>query len=447
MNPSSSGFLLCPCSTGLLIAQGLALELCWDLLDLRGFLCTWYFWDDSSVTAIFGRRQAPYKGPKPLQTLDLSFHNIKAVPLDLSVYRQAVGSPSRFLQTYCGLPSWAGKSLIIWDHFQVDLLPRDIAVFLDEPIEGDGEEAARLTQHGGLGQQKVQKGSPKKSLNRQSSMGPARKESRDSRGVIHSCESKHLHGLDPVADSPPAVCEISGLDPDPSFSVQNPAKAMMITHQSKFSSSARSPRSDKARGIEARNGKSLLNSKPTSLSLGQSTEKSPDTFTEENLNGKDLMKAPVKYDASVEIEGSVLPFNSYGKQISEGNGEKFPFIYPDGIKQLNGDVFVVKGSPPTKAEGLEPLPLTPLEPALSNPSLRRRKKWARHVRPTTLTDPNISVSTKRKLTEVGNSVSTDNLKKLKAQDVSPDGDTEALPYDMAFFSQTAEAAVQPCRSL
>ncbi|KAL6984881.1 hypothetical protein U1Q18_018261 [Sarracenia purpurea var. burkii] len=278
-------------------------------------------------------------------------------------------------------------------------------------------------------------------------MGPARKESRDSRGVIYSSESKHLQGLDPVADSPTVVCEISGIDPVPSFSVQNPAKATIITHQSSFSSSARSPRSDKPRGIEARNGKSLLNSIPASLSLGQSTEKSPDTFAEEKLNGKDLTKAPVKYDASVEIEGSVLPFNSHGKQISEGNGEKFPLVYPDGINQPNGDVFAVKGSPPTKAEGREPLPFTPLEPALSNPSLRRRKKWARHVRPTTLTDPNLSVSTKRKLTEVGNPVPTDNLKKLKAQDVGSDGDTEALPDDMSLFSPTVEAAVQPCRSL
>ncbi|KAL6996904.1 hypothetical protein U1Q18_007029 [Sarracenia purpurea var. burkii] len=207
---------------------------------------------------------------------------------------------------------------------------------------GDAEEAARLA---GLGQQNFQMGSPKKSLNRQPPVSLARKESRDLRRMNYSCDSEHLPEIEPVADSPPIVCTISVLDPTPTFSVQNAAKAMTITYQSKISSCAKSPRSVKAPGIDAINGKPPSNSKSNSPSLAQSTEKFPKTVKGiEKVNCEKGMKAPDNCCAD------------------------------------------------------------------------------------------------------GNPVSTDNPK-VKVQDVSPAGATEALPNDESSFSQTTEAAMLPCRSL
>ncbi|KAL7001896.1 hypothetical protein U1Q18_003043 [Sarracenia purpurea var. burkii] len=280
---------------------------------------------------------------------------------------------------------------------------------------GDTEEAARLTLHMGLGQQNIQK--------------------------------ENVPDVEQVADSPPIACEISVLDPNTTFSVRNPEDATTITHQSKISSYAKSPHSVKALDSEAMYGKPLLISKSISLSLVQSTEKYPETLREEKTTYEKGTKASDNDCEGMVIEGSDFLFNSNGNPLSEGNGEEFPFIHPAGIYQANCDEYTVKASSPTKEKELGSLPLTSLEPAPSNPSLRRRKKWARHVRPFIHTDPKSSTSTKRKLTEVGNSVPTDNPKKLKAQEVNLEGANKAQPNDESSFSQTAEAAVQPCRSL
>ncbi|KAL6959577.1 hypothetical protein U1Q18_039730 [Sarracenia purpurea var. burkii] len=283
---------------------------------------------------------------------------------------------------------------------------------------GDTEEAARLT-----------------------------KEIRDSRGVIYSWDSENVPEFEQIADSPSTVCEISVLDPNPTFSVRNPEDATTITHQSTISSYAKSPRSVKALDSEAMYGKPLLISKSSSLCLVQSTEKLPEILREEKTFYGKGAKASDNDCEGMVIEGSDFPFNSNGNPLSQGNGEEFPLTRLEGIHQPNCEEYTVKASSPTKEKELGSLPPFSFEPAPSNPSLIRRKKWARHVRPFTHTDPKSSTSTKRKLTEVGISVPTDNPKKLKAQEVNLEGANEAQPNDESSFSKTAEAAVQPCRSL